>query len=367
MSVLKTLLVLLLASMVVPDHHNQCGDSLMESLQQCAAAIKNNEPLSVQQEKCSPNGCNYDCPSTDVLNTLNQQVSTMNITISYVMDQQKETQKQFANVYGALQNTTATLNASLYALSTALGGTSNNLTQAINQIIKSVASNKEDIQELSNTVDEYHGYCGSNDWTLVSSLNMSDPSTNCPSPFSLYVSGDIRACRRQFNSGGSCDSFKISVDDSYSQVCGRFRGHVFGTPDAVHQEPHEGDTHDDINSYYVDGISLTYGSPRTHIWTFMAGYEEGGTHTNSCPCNQNNYGSVQSFIGNDYYCESGIDVLWDGECSPNEIVCCQPTSLPYFHKILNSETSADLEIRICGDQSTGSEDVPISFYELFVK
>ena len=50
---------------------------------------------------------------------------------------------------------------------------------------------------------------------------------------------------------------------SYSQVCGRVEGYQYGTPDAIQK----GDNHDNIDSYYVDGISLTRGSPRQHIWT----------------------------------------------------------------------------------------------------
>ena len=41
----------------------------------------------------------------------------------------------------------------------------------------------------------------------------------------------------------------------------------YETPDTVaNHEP----GHNDINSYYVDGISITRGSPRQHVWTLMA-------------------------------------------------------------------------------------------------
>ena len=49
-----------------------CGDNLVQSLQQCAAAINNNEQLSVQQEKCAPNDGNYDCPSLNALETIEE-------------------------------------------------------------------------------------------------------------------------------------------------------------------------------------------------------------------------------------------------------------------------------------------------------
>ncbi len=62
---------------------------------------------------------------------------------------------------------------------------------------------------------------------------------------------------------------------------------------------------DSIDSYYVDGISLTYGRPRKHIWTFASSLEEIGDHLHSnCPCiNINQAGSASTppaFVGNDY-------------------------------------------------------------------
>ena len=40
-----------------------CDGSLVQALQKCANAIKGGESLSVQQKKCAPDGCNYDCLS----------------------------------------------------------------------------------------------------------------------------------------------------------------------------------------------------------------------------------------------------------------------------------------------------------------
>ena len=36
---------------------------------------------------------------------------------------------------------------------------------------------------------------------------------------------------------------------------------------------HEVYNHNNINSYYVDGVSITRGSPRQHVWTLMAGLD----------------------------------------------------------------------------------------------
>ena len=219
-------------------------------------------------------------------------------------------------------------------------------------------------------------YCGSTGWTRVAYLNMSDPSQQCPTELRLYNESGVRACGRQVVSTfgkGSCDSVTFSTNGTcYSQVCGRVIGYQYRAPDAFHSNS--------IDSYYVDGISITRGSPRQHIWSLAAGFYESGTGGVFCPCNTGSTASVPSFVGDDYFCESGIltynitsvlhtdDPLWDGEgCEDNEGPCCNAPGIPWFHKVFNTTTTDDIELRVCGDFHTGDEDVPISLYELYVK
>ena len=166
-------------------------------------------------------------------------------------------------------------------------------------------------------------------------------------------------------------------------MCGRVVGYQWGSSDAVY--PHH--NHNNINSYYVDGVSITHGSPRQHVWTLMAGLNEASIYQDglyNCPCSQGSTqnSTLQSFIGNDYYCESGnpatgglwqnilytSDSLWDGKgCGSLEGNCCTAPGLPWFHKVLNTTTTDYLELRVCGDEEPNGEDVPVSFYELYVK
>ena len=221
--------------------------------------------------------------------------------------------------------------------------------------------------------------CGSGGgWTRLAYLDMTDSTVNCPSGFRLYQSGGVRACGRGRIDEGSCTSVQYPSNGiSYSQVCGRVVGYQYGSPDAV-SDRH---AHNDINSYYVDGVSITRGSPRQHVWTLMAGLFEAHNDTvNNCPCSQGT--TLQSFIGNDYFCESAnpanhyqlntfytSDPLWDGKgCGNLEGNCCTAPGLPWFNKILNTTTTDYLELRVCGDQGGWDpENVPVSFYELYVK
>ena len=230
--------------------------------------------------------------------------------------------------------------------------------------------------------------CGSGGgWTKLAYLDMTDPTQNCPSGFRLHQSGGVRACGRANSTEGSCVSVQFPSNGiSYSQVCGRVVGYQYGSTDAVHQG-HFGDEayHKNINSYYVDGVSITRGSPRQHVWTLIAGLSEASIikdgHFN-CPCSEGSLqnSTLQSFIGNDYFCESGnpatnntfqnilytSDPLWDGKgCGSLEGVCCTAPGLPWFSKVLDTTTTDYLELRVCGDE--GDEDAPVSFYELYVK
>ena len=229
-------------------------------------------------------------------------------------------------------------------------------------------------QRMYCDMEHSHQYlCGSTGWTRVAYLNMSDASQQCPTELRLYSEGGVRACGRRTSSSGSCNSVTFSTNSiMYSQICGRVIGYQYGHSDAIHSSV-------SIDSYYVEGISITHGSPRQHIWTLAAGYDETGTGTLYCPCNIGSTVSVPNFVGDDYFCESGTltyngvmlytdDPLWDGEgCRSIEGPCCNVPGIPWFHKILNSPTTDTIELRVCASTSTNSEDVPVSLYELYVK
>ena len=220
--------------------------------------------------------------------------------------------------------------------------------------------------------------CGSGGgWTRLAYLDMSDATQNCPSGFRLYQSGGVRACGRH-NSGAGCVSVKFPSNGiSYSQICGRVTGYQYHSPNAFHGSS-------DINSHYVDGVSIIRGSPRQHVWTLAnALIDTYNTYPQwICPRAIGSSQTVPSFVGNHYFCESGnhaktwtnilytSDPLWDGQgCSGVESPCCNVPGIPWFHRDYGSTTTTDyIELRVCGDGGVYiDEDTPVSFYEIFVK
>ena len=146
-------------------------------------------------------------------------------------------------------------------------------------------------------------------WTRLAYMDMTDSTVNCPTGFKLYESGSVRACGRSSDNAPGCQSIKFPSNGiSYSEVCGRVVGYQYGSPDAL------GDTTNNIDTYYADGVSITQGYPRKHVWTLINGLLESIADYGNCPCNTPP-GRVQppSFVGNDYFCESGIP---DSDWSP---------------------------------------------------
>ena len=112
-----------------------------------------------------------------------------------------------------------------------------------------------------------------------------------------------RMCRKPHS---GCFSTTFSTHGvTYQKVCGRIIGYQFDSPDAFGQR---GDTTIDDN--YVDGISITHGlNPLKHIWTLAAALDEVvSTVDHVCPCTNTAISydwSIPSFVGSDYYCETG--------------------------------------------------------------
>ena len=144
----------------------------------------------------------------------------------------------------------------------------------------------------------------------VASVNMTDPSSTCPSGLRTISEDNRRLCAMDID-GVGCSSAVLPVEGvQYSQVCGKIIGYQQKSPDAFHRFISGQTT---IDSNYVDGISLTHGSsPREHIWTFAAALQEDisdpAYHRFLCPCaNVNNPAPTAppSFVGYDYFCDTG--------------------------------------------------------------
>ena len=200
-------------------------------------------------------------------------------------------------------------------------------------------------------------------WMRVEFLDMTNSSHQCPSGLmERNDSPNIRTCVKNEVSAG-CSSVELpTANIQYSSVCGRITAYQFATVDGFGTAS--------FDSTYVDGVSLTHGSPRQHIWTFAA-----GNHF----CAGCHEGRRQDSVADDFFCDSGNhqgigatvtfygdNPLWDGVRCTADNRCCSSDN-PYFLKTLPQSTTDDIEMRVCRDEASNNEDIAIETVEIYVQ
>ena len=138
-----------------------------------------------------------------------------------------------------------------------------------------------------------------------------------------------------------------------------------------------------VDASYVDGVSITYDSPRKHVWTFAAAMDEArdaASLNKACPCTNTEleYTAVlPPYVGSDYYCETGSrstatskyylrDPLWDGEGCGADSTCCNHNN-GWFCKDLGEVTDSPIELRLCTNEATSVEDILLEEIEFYVQ
>ena len=134
-----------------------------------------------------------------------------------------------------------------------------------------------------------------------------------------------------------------------------------------------------INAPYVDGISITHGQPRKHIWTYAAGRAKIDTPVDQCPCSNQQSVKPPTFMGEHYFCDEGasnsptsiryyLDAsLWNGKGCLQSSSCCATSGMHWFCRTLPQPTTDDIEVRWCSDNSLGNEATATELVEMFVK
>ena len=251
------------------------------------------------------------------------------------------------------------------------------------EALKNQTNNQECSQREVTTMT-----CGESDgWTQVTFVDMSNSSHRCPHGLGEITLEGKRVCGRVAPLPvASCVSARFPTGGrQYSSVCGRLVGFQYGDTTAFGWYTTEKSARSfTIDTYYVDGVTLTHGQPgrREHIWTFATGLYENRPGYDVCPCAPHAHGAtIPSFIGQDYFCESGIpgtftrmlhgdDPLWDGRGCTSENTCCTFNYPPYFTKQLAIPTTDLIEMRVCdrdGYSSSSAADTFVQLIELYIK
>ena len=301
---------------------------------------------------------------TQQINALNSKLDTLTATTSQLSTDHQNLQTDISDV----ECTDSEESLELYQ------NLQNNLTHQLESI-----SNKVDTvcDSLEHIVVYTCG--GTGGWRRAVYLDMTDNSTTCPSGWQL-TGYSKRTCGRVSNGVYTCDSATFPVSGGeYTRVCGRIKAYQWGLTNAFYYY-HNGHR-TTIDGAYADGVSLTHGNPQQHIWTFATGAtEDNPTYTWVCPCDASRDIRVPPFVGEDYFCESGVneawrgrmglystDTLWDGEdCLPSS-TCCSQHNPPYFIKQLPTPTTDNIEARVCLLQPSSHADIAVQLVELYVQ
>ena len=199
----------------------------------------------------------------------------------------------------------------------------------------------------------------------------------CPPSLERFAYNKRWYCRRSVEVGCSSVYFD-SLGKEVKEVCGMIEAYQWFSPDAFHSSSSY-----TIDGPYIDGISITQGSPRQHIWSYVVGH--GNTAQSSisqCPCSSGGSGTASppSFIGGDYYCDTGnpnvhtqaivySDRLWDssGVSCVSGSSCCDNPDQPWFRKKLTTPSTDNIELRWCSDEARSNEFTATRQVELFIK
>ena len=189
-------------------------------------------------------------------------------------------------------------------------------------------------------------------WRIVEHFaSNSTAYRGCPNGL-VAAGNNSRFCKRPQAEKGCTSVFYQSDGLGYSQVCGNINAYRVGSPDGF--SPIDRDGMQGIEDVYVDGVVLTYGSPRNHIWTFAATMNS---------CNECGVGKP-NFIGSDFTCSSTANcgggepcLFWSGpQCTGNDT----------FYKNLSGVINEDIELRVCRDQIVGDEDFLLQLIKIYV-
>ena len=218
-------------------------------------------------------------------------------------------------------------------------------------------------------------------WTRAAYFDTSAGYT-CPSTWTrITMPGTTRRVCRPGLLGGCYSAFYSTLGVTFSKVCGQVVAYQKGSTDAFRASSIGAKS---INGPYVDGVSITVSSSsaRKHVWTYASGLSDNWSYPSyNCPCAHVSGPDPPSFVGNNYYCESGntgtyslstyytTDVLWDMKnCVGTNNNCCTNPDMPwFFRQFARNMQGVNLEARICHSHSFANEATLVERLELYVQ
>ena len=298
------------------------------------------------------------------------------LTAGYLVAAQVNTCSSFCSSLGMLQSSPGKSCDDIYSINKASRGVSGDYwiqtTTGVHQVYCDM--------EL-----ECGGHKGG--WMRIADVD-TRRGDQCPGGW--VKSSQHNSCKANGIAAGCYSNNFDTLSTKYTKVCGKIIGYQEGSMDAFYPSArahgriptdYVPDTMSrSLDGVYVDGISISLGSPRKHIWTYAVGLSDDSNNnpTHNCPCAIFQGPNPPTFVHDHYYCESGNtgphdgstlhagDPLWDGAgCLPENSCCYQP-GMPWFFRQFPKAEDEKIEVRICRDQGFHNEDVTVEQLALYV-
>ena len=209
-------------------------------------------------------------------------------------------------------------------------------------------------------------------WMRIANIDTTQGHA-CPSGWSR-ITQPRPLCRGSGDAAGCYSTHFSNSNAKYTSICGKYIGYQKGTTDgfaAFH-------TTQSIDSPYLDGVSITIGNPRKHIWSYASGAVPSLSHASNCPCAKGG-AKAPLFVQHHSYCESGAttgagtsivyvsDPLWDGRGCVAGDDCCIKVGPPWFYRHFTEPEKGTVEVRICRDEAYSNEATLLEKVQLYIQ
>jgi len=233
------------------------------------------------------------------------------------------------------------------------------------------------------TDKEYRVYCDmeltcggiTGGWMRIANIDTTQ-GDDCPSEWNKTTQ-PRSLCRGSGDAAGCYSAYFSNNKAEYNSICGKLRGYQLGSTAAF--VANFAPSHS-IDAAYLDGISITIGNPRKHVWSYAVGFSKiHNIDKINCPCAKYPGANPPMFVKDHYYCESGSngstsvsafhesDPLWDGHGCPAGDDCCSTLGAPWFYRHFTEPESGAVEVRICHNQEYADEATLLEQVELYVQ
>ena len=194
-------------------------------------------------------------------------------------------------------------------------------------------------------------------WTGV--VDHETATDGCPGDWQLASLDFAEVCARSASTAAEfirTASFD-TCDIPYEAILGNATLYQNGSTDAFGDDPSSS-----IDDTYGDVVSITLGSPRTHIFSYVFGFKAGGTDDSNCPAIGG--AAPHAWVGTDYLCATG-----NPSTTTNERIWFDTPlfSADWWQVDLAASTTEDIEVRLIATHATSDEDMGVETLRLFVR